>query len=107
MFAIRRPQLLSHRGVLALAAALFAAVTAARFAFTDPTNGIGFFYLVPICLVAAERGARAGVGVAAAASAIILGWAAVSEAPVSMIGNIWRLVTFAAIGVLVGGLVRQ
>jgi len=98
---------MSRRGPLFVAAALFVAVTAARFAFADPTNGIGFFFLVPICLVAAERGARAGVGVAIAASATTLAWAAVTPAPISMIGHVWRLLTFAAIACLVGVLVRE
>src|SRR5438093_6877024 len=106
MFSLRRPEM-SRRGPLFVAAALFVAVTAARFAFADPTNGIGFFYLVPICLVAAERGARAGVGVAAASSATLLAWAAVTGSSVSMIGSVWRLLTFAAIACLVGVLVRE
>jgi diguanylate cyclase (GGDEF)-like protein/PAS domain S-box-containing protein len=93
--------------VLALAIALFAVVTAARFAFTDPTNGVGSFYLVPICVVAAEFGVRAAFAASAAATAIVFGWSALMSVPTSMWGNVSRLLTFAAVGALVGALVRQ
>jgi diguanylate cyclase (GGDEF)-like protein/PAS domain S-box-containing protein len=106
MFALGRPHL-SRRGALAAAAALFVVITAARFAFSEPTNGIGALYLVPICVIAAELGAVAGVAAGTAATAIVFGWATLTGAHVSMMGDVWRLVTFAAIGGLVGGLVRQ
>src|SRR5437764_118169 len=51
MSALRRVQI-TGRAALLIAAALFVAVTAIRFAFADPTNGVGLFYVVPIALVA-------------------------------------------------------
>jgi diguanylate cyclase (GGDEF)-like protein/PAS domain S-box-containing protein len=93
--------------VLALAIALFAFVTAARFAFTDPTNGVGSFYLVPICVVAAEFGVRAAIAASGVATAIVFGWSTLMSVPASMWGNVSRLLTFAAVGALVGVLVRQ
>jgi diguanylate cyclase (GGDEF)-like protein/PAS domain S-box-containing protein len=97
----------SRRQVLVAVAALFVVVSAARFAFPDPTNGVGSFYLVPICLVAAEWGARAAIGASAAATAIVLGWAGLTDVSMSAMGHVSRFLTFAAIGALVGVLVRQ
>ena len=106
MFALDRHHL-PRRRVLVLVAALFAAITAARFAFDNPTNGVGSFYLVPICVVAAEWGVRAALGAALAATATVFGWTELANVSSSMMGNFSRLLTFAVAAVLVGGLVRQ
>jgi diguanylate cyclase (GGDEF)-like protein/PAS domain S-box-containing protein len=106
VFALDRHHPRRHRVLLSVVA-LFAVITAARFAFADPTNGVSGFYLVPICLVAAEWGARAAVAAAAAATAVVFGWSELTNAPTSLMGNVSRLLTFAAVGALVGVLVRQ
>jgi diguanylate cyclase (GGDEF)-like protein/PAS domain S-box-containing protein len=96
-----------RRGVLLLVGALFFAVTAARFAFGDPTNGVAGFYLVPICVVAAEWGVRAAVAAAAVSTATVVAWAELASVSSSTMGHVSRLLTFAAVGALVGVLVRQ
>lgn len=107
MFALDRQHARRSR-VLLLVGALFCAVTAARFAFSDPTNGVAGFYLVPICVVAAEWGVRAGVAAAAACTATVLAWTEIaSVVPNSMMGHVSRLITFTAVGAMVGVLVRQ
>jgi diguanylate cyclase (GGDEF)-like protein/PAS domain S-box-containing protein len=106
VFALGRHHL-SRPRVRLLVAALFAAVTVVRFAFHDPTNGVGSFYLVPICVVAAEWGVRAALAAAVAATAVVFGWSQLAHVSTSMMGNVSRLVTFAAVAALVGALVRQ
>jgi hypothetical protein len=58
--------------IVALAVALFAVVFAARLAIDDPDALIANFYAVPIALLAAELGLRAGLGAAAAAFGLVV-----------------------------------
>jgi diguanylate cyclase (GGDEF)-like protein/PAS domain S-box-containing protein len=106
VFALDRHQP-SRRHALLFVVLLFGGITAARFAFDDPTNGVGSLYLVPICLVAAGWGVRAALAVAVAATATVFGWTELANISSSMMGNVSRLLTFAAAAVLVGGLIRQ
>jgi diguanylate cyclase (GGDEF)-like protein/PAS domain S-box-containing protein len=106
MFALRQFET-TRRAALYAAGALLVAVTVTRFLFPEPTNGIGLFYLLPICVIAVEFGWRAGVALAVLSSGIVTAWAALSDEYVSMGGNISRLLAYAAVGWLVGVLVQE
>ena len=88
--------------VLAVAGALFAAAFTARLVIDDPGALIANFYTVPIALIAAEFGLRAGLGAAAFAFALVPLWALVKEVDIRPIGYLSRGAVFVMVAVLVG-----
>jgi diguanylate cyclase (GGDEF)-like protein/PAS domain S-box-containing protein len=103
----RLPHPSSRRAILVIAAALFAIATAGRFALTAPANGVGFLYLIPICLLATELGLRGGLIASGIAFALVAGWAAVSNVELGAVGYASRALTFTLVGVLVGVITEQ
>jgi diguanylate cyclase (GGDEF)-like protein len=96
--------------MLALAAVLYAVVTAVFVEFERPGLGIGHLFYVPIVLVAFATGP--GVGAAAGVLAAILYNAGIivnAEVPstLEVEQTVIRLATFVAIGVLTGMFVRR
>jgi diguanylate cyclase (GGDEF)-like protein len=97
----------AHRlPLLALSGVLYAGVTAASALIEHPGLGLGHFYYVPIALVAITGGPWFGAG--AGLLAAVLYDAAMIINPALPSTPVWaatliRLVTFTAVGVLVGG----
>ena len=90
---------------IALAIALFAAITAWRFAKSDPLAGIGFLYVVPIAALAARFGLRGGVAAASTAFLLTIWWAIVDE-PINPEGFFTRGTAFFAVALVVGSQVQ-
>jgi signal transduction histidine kinase len=88
--------------VIAIAAALFAATFSARLLVDDPSALIANFYTVPIALLAAELGLRAGIAAAAIAFALVVAWGLLNGVHVGLLGYVSRLAVFLMVGVLVG-----
>jgi signal transduction histidine kinase len=90
------------RVVVAGAALLFAAIFALRLIVDDPSALVANFYAVPIALVAAELGLRAGLAAAAVAVGFVFAWGAVKGVHLGVLGYVARAAVFVMVGGLVG-----
>jgi signal transduction histidine kinase len=97
----RRPRL-QRQLVLAVAVALFGGGFALRVAVDDPGALIANFYAIPIALLAATFGIRAGLASAAVAEFLVFAWGAVTDTHVSALGYTTRGAVFLLVGALVG-----
>jgi signal transduction histidine kinase len=88
--------------VVLVAALLFLAIFALRLAVHDPGALVANFYAVPIALVAAELGLRAGLAAAAVAVGFVFAWGAVKGVHVGVLGYVARAAVFFMVGWLVG-----
>jgi diguanylate cyclase (GGDEF)-like protein len=88
--------------IVPLSIALLVIVTVLRLAVSNPIEAVGFLYVIPISLLASERGWRGGLYAAAAAVGLTVFWAVVQHVPLGVIGYASRTATFASVGVLVG-----
>jgi signal transduction histidine kinase len=88
--------------VLLVAALLFVAIFAMRLVVHDPGALVANFYAVPIALVAAELGLRAGLVAAAVAVGFVFAWGAVKGVHVGVLGYVARAAVFVMVGALVG-----
>jgi diguanylate cyclase (GGDEF)-like protein len=77
-------------------------LTLLRFAVSNPVEAVGFLYVIPISLLATERGWRGGLSAAAAAFGLTIFWAVVQEVPLGVMGYFSRAITFGSIGMFVG-----
>jgi diguanylate cyclase (GGDEF)-like protein/PAS domain S-box-containing protein len=93
--------------VVLVAAAAFAAITAGRFAIDNPTEGIGYLYVLPIALVGVQLGWRSGVCAGAAASLLVVAWAQARDVDISALGYGVRTAVFVGMGFVTGVLVDQ
>ncbi len=83
-------------------ALLLVLITLLRLAVSNPIEAVGFLYVIPVSLLASERGLRGGLIAAAGAMLCTIGWAVVQDVPLDFIGYAARAVTFFGVGVLVG-----
>ena len=81
---------------------MLALITALRLAIGNPIEAVGFLYVIPISLLASERGLRGGLIAAAGAMLCTAGWAVVQDVPLGPLGYGARTITFFGVGVLVG-----
>jgi signal transduction histidine kinase len=88
--------------VLVAASALFAATFALRLVIHDPSALVANFYAVPIALVAAEFGLRAGFAAAAVAVGLVFAWGAVKGVHLGVLGYVARAAVFFMVAGLVG-----
>jgi signal transduction histidine kinase len=88
--------------VLLVAALLFLAIFAMRLIIRDPSALVANFYAVPIALVAAELGLRAGLVAAAAAVGFVFAWGAVKGVHLGVLGYVARAAVFFMVAWLVG-----
>jgi signal transduction histidine kinase len=88
--------------VLAVAAVLFVAIFAMRLLVHDPGALVANFYAVPIALVAAELGLRAGLASAGVAVGFVFAWGAVKGVHVGVLGYVARTAVFVMVAGLVG-----
>jgi diguanylate cyclase (GGDEF)-like protein/PAS domain S-box-containing protein len=93
-----------RRPLVAGAALLFAAITAARFAGSDPTQPIALLYVLPIGVMATGLGMRAGLLAAAVASALLLLWGSTESLGLGAGWYLSRAITFFLLAGLVGRL---
>lgn len=92
----------SERTDIALCGLLLALITALRLAISNPVEAVGFLYVIPISLLASERGLRGGLIAAAGAILCTACWTMVDHVPLGMLGYGTRSVTFLGVGVFVG-----
>jgi signal transduction histidine kinase len=90
------------RAVVGAAAVLFVAIFALRLAIKDPSALVANFYAVPIALVAAELGLRAGLAAAAIAVGFVFAWGAVEGVHIGVLGYVARAAVFFMVAGLVG-----
>jgi signal transduction histidine kinase len=88
--------------VLVIAATLFAAAFAVRVLVDDPSALLANFYTVPIALLAAEFGMRAGLAAAAFAFGLVLAWGALRGVHLDWLGYLSRAAVFVMVGGVVG-----
>jgi len=81
---------------------LLVLITALRVVVSNPIEAVGFLYVVPIAMLASERGVGAGVLAAAGAVVCTVFWALVQDVSLEVIGYGARVGTFIGIGVIVG-----
>lgn len=93
--------------VLLLAAGLFIAITAWRFADPAPATGITFLYVVPISLLAAGFGYRGGIPGAAVASGLFAWWGTSHDVVLSSGGYLVRAAAFFAVALVVAWQVQR
>jgi signal transduction histidine kinase len=91
-----------RRVVLGVAALLFAAIFAFRLLIHDPSALVANFYAVPIALVAAELGLRAGLGAAAVAVGLVFAWGTAKGVHLGVLGYVARAAVFFMVAGLVG-----
>lgn len=72
--------------IVPLSVALLVAVTVLRWAVSNPIEAVGFLYVIPISLLASERGWRGGLHAAAGAVGLTIAWALVQRVPLGLIG---------------------
>jgi two-component system, NarL family, sensor histidine kinase DevS len=90
------------RVAIGIAALLFAAIFVLRLAVNDPSALVANFYAVPIALVAAELGLRAGLAAAGIAVGCVFAWGAVKGVHLGALGYAARAAVFVMVGGLVG-----
>jgi signal transduction histidine kinase len=88
--------------VVAIAALLFLAIFGLRLVVHDPSALVANFYAVPIALLAAEMGMRAGLAGAAVAVGLVFAWGAVKGVHLGVLGYVARVAVFVIVGWLVG-----
>ena len=87
---------------LAFALALFAAITAARFASDNPADAIGILFVVPIAMIALDFRWPAGLVAGVVGTLITVLWALSQHMPVTIVGYGARTVAFVSVGIGIG-----
>jgi len=98
--ALRQPR--TERTDLAVCALLLVLITLLRLAVSNPVEAVGFLYVIPVSLLASERGLRGGLIAAAGAILCTALWAVLQDVPLGLVGSVARGVTLLGVGVLVG-----
>jgi signal transduction histidine kinase len=88
--------------VLSAAAVCFAVIFALRQAISGEVETIGLLYVVPVSLVALERGAIAGIIAATLSLGLVGVWSLDSGVDISLLGFVTRGVAYALVGALGG-----
>jgi diguanylate cyclase (GGDEF)-like protein len=97
---LRQPR--TERTDLVVCALLLALVTVLRLAVSNPIEAVGFLYVIPVSLLASERGLRGGLLAAAGAMLCTVAWVVAQDVPLELVGYTARGVTFFGVGALVG-----
>jgi diguanylate cyclase (GGDEF)-like protein/PAS domain S-box-containing protein len=93
---------MSRSARLAIALALFVAITAARFASDNAADAISVLFVIPIAMVALDFHWRGGLAAGAIGTLVIVIWAAVESQPVTIVGYCTRTVAFIVTGIGIG-----
>jgi diguanylate cyclase (GGDEF)-like protein/PAS domain S-box-containing protein len=97
----------SRSARLAIAVALFAAVTAGRFASHNAADAVGVLFVIPIAIVAFEFHWRGGLLAGSLSTALTAIWSIVDHTSLTLVGWGTRTVAFMAVGVAVGVMTAQ
>ena len=92
----------SERTDILLCALMLALITVLRMAVSNPIEAVGFLYVIPISLLASERGLRGGLLAAGGAIACTACWTMAQHVELGMLGYGTRTVTYLGVGVFVG-----
>ena len=92
----------SERTDIVLCALMLALITVLRMAISNPIEAVGFLYVIPISLLASERGLRGGLLAAGGAIACTACWTTVQHVELGMVGYAARTLTYLGVGVFVG-----
>ena len=97
------PRLLSKgRRSALVCVVMLIVITALRVAVSNPIEAVGFLYVIPIAMLASERGLRAGLLAATGAVLCTVFWAWLQVVSLGVAGYGARVGTFVGIGVIVG-----
>lgn len=96
-----------ERRIIAFALASFAAIFGARLLASNAADAVGLLYVVPVALLGAHLGTRAGIYAGAFAFALLIAWAAIAGVAVGPLGYLTRALTMMFVGGAVGRLVEQ
>ena len=97
------PETFVRRWTIPIALGLFAAITALRFAISDPSVGsITLLYTVPIALLAIAEGLGAGLAGAGLAMVLLAVWAIARDFDITAVDYAARAIAFATTGGVVG-----
>ncbi len=88
--------------MIATVIALFAAVTASRFAIEGGATGVTFLYVLPVAIAGVEFGRRAGIAAGLVAVGLFAVWFELEEHPDATMSYGTRAVVFVLIGWLTG-----
>jgi PAS domain S-box-containing protein len=97
----RRPER-PRFAVMAIAAALFVCIFAARLATADTTDPLFVFATVPIAVLALEAGTKGGIAGATIAVAGLGIWSLINNVELPILGYLARVSTFFLVGTVVG-----
>ncbi len=92
----------TERTDVAVCALLLVLITFLRLVVSNPVEAVGFLYVIPISVLAAERGLRGGLIAAAGAILCTAFWAVLQSVELGLIGYGARSITFVGVGVVVG-----
>ena len=92
----------NERTDVLVCALLLTLITLLRLAVSNPIEAIGFLYVIPISLLASERGLRGGLLAGGGAVLCTVGWAVLQDVPLGWVGYGARAFTFLGVGVFVG-----
>ena len=92
----------SERTDILLCAMMLALITVLRLAVSNPIEAVGFLYVIPISLLASERGLRGGLLAAGGAILCTALWTQAQHVELGMVGYGARTLTYLGVGVLVG-----
>lgn len=98
----RVPLVASKRTAVVVITALFAGVTALRWATDSVNDGSALLYVLPIALAGVVFGARAGLVSAGVGIALLAAWALANDAQLSLLGWISRSTVMLLLGGLLG-----
>jgi diguanylate cyclase (GGDEF)-like protein len=92
----------SERTDIALCAVLLLLITVLRLAISNPIEAVGFLYVIPISLLASERGVRGGLLAAGGAILCTASWTMAQRVELGWVGYGARTLTYLGVGVFVG-----
>lgn len=101
------PALGRRTKVVAAAVVLFGAVFLLRQVLGKVSDGLTFLYLLPICLLAIERGVRAGVAAGFAALVLVGVWDQLGHQGLTPLAYATRGVVFVGVGALCGSMAER
>jgi diguanylate cyclase (GGDEF)-like protein/PAS domain S-box-containing protein len=92
---------------LGVAVALFAAITAGRFASDNAGDAVGVLFVIPIAMIALDFQWRGGLLAGAVGTVLTAGWSSIAHQAVTPVGYSTRTAAFVVAGVGIGVMSAQ